>query len=385
MRKVCIVISSRANYGSIRSVLIAIEAEPSLQLQIVLSASALLDQYGSVESDIESLGLSVDERVHSLVEGETPETMAKSTGLALLELPSVFGRLRPDIVFVIGDRFEIIATAIAASYMNIHVAHSMGGEVTGTIDESVRHAVTKLAHLHFVATTEAAKRVLRLGERQDAIHCVGCPRIDTVREYLQEPGLFRQLSYFVRDLGVGSNIDLTKQYLVVSQHPVTTEYDDANSHMAATIEAIEMIGIQAIVLWPNADAGSTRLARELRKWRESSPNASVRFFKNFPVKLYMGLLANAGCLVGNSSSGVREGAFLGTPVVNIGTRQISRERSANVIDVENDSTQISRAVEIQIGHGRFDSNPLYGDGYSASRIVEILCGDLPPIQKRIEY
>src|SRR6185503_2385993 len=182
MRKVCIVVGSRANYSSIKSVMSEVQANPDLKLQLVVGASALLDRFGSVVDVIESDGFEPDAKITMIVEGETPGTMAKSTGLGLLELPTVFGMLKPDVVVSVGDRFETMATAVAAAYMNIPLAHTMGGEISGTIDESIRHAVTKLSHLHFPANARAAERIVRMGEDPAAVHVVGCPRIDLVAE-----------------------------------------------------------------------------------------------------------------------------------------------------------------------------------------------------------
>lgn len=378
-------ISSRANYGSVRSVLKAIDQSANLELQIVLSASALLDQYGEVESDLKNLGLEVSDKVFCLLEGETPATMAKSTGMALVELPTVFERLKPDVVFVIGDRFEIMATAIAATYMNICLAHSMGGEVTGTIDESVRHAVTKMAHIHFAASSEARDRIIRLGEDPSSAHLVGCPRIDSVNEVINDARIFLRLKDLVASQGVGSPVDLDRPFIVFSLHPVTTEYDRNAEYIWESIRALQFIDIQIIVLWPNSDAGSSKVARELRKWRESGVSNNVRFFKNFPVDCYMALLSRTSCLVGNSSSGIREGAYIGTPVVNIGSRQNARARGINVIDVPPEKEAILSAVTRQIRVGRYESDPLYGDGRAAEKIVAILEKPLPSIQKVIRY
>jgi UDP-hydrolysing UDP-N-acetyl-D-glucosamine 2-epimerase len=183
-RKICVVIGSRANYGSIKSAMRAIRAHPALELQVVVGASALIDRYGSVVKIIEKDGFSPAARVHMLIEGETPATMAKSTGLGLLELPTVFEQLTPDVVLTVGDRFETMATTLAAAYMNIPIAHTMGGEVSGTIDESIRHAVTKFAHIHFPASEDARLRIIKLGERHQDVYMVGCPRIDLVSEIL---------------------------------------------------------------------------------------------------------------------------------------------------------------------------------------------------------
>ena len=383
MRKICIVIGSRANYSSIKSAMRAIEAHPELELQIVAAASALLDRYGSVVNLIEQDGFRIAARVHMLIEGETPATMAKSTGLGLLELPTIFETLVPDIVLTVGDRFETMATTLAAAYMNIPIAHTMGGEISGTIDESIRHAVTKFSHLHFPASADARDRIVRLGEPPETVHLVGCPRIDLVAEILaNERG--RPNGELSRE-GVGDEIDLSEPFALVSQHPVTTEYGASESQMTTTLEAIRRADLPAIVLWPNADAGSEDIARGIRKWRERGLAREMRFFKNLPVDIYIGLMARARCIVGNSSSGIREGAFIGTPAVNVGTRQTGRERGRNVLDVPHDVDAILGAIRRQLQHGRYPSDSTYGDGRAGTRIADVLASAKVVIQKRITF
>ncbi len=382
-RKICIVVGSRANYASIKSAMRAIAAHPALELQLVVGASAVLDRYGAVVDLIRADGFAPAAEIFMLVEGETPATMAKSTGLGLIELPTVFARLAPDFVLTVGDRFETMATTLAAAYMNIAVAHTMGGEVTGTIDESIRHAVTKFAHVHFPASRDAAARIAKLGEKPEDIHLVGCPRIDLVAEILAKPpgkaldGLFGD--------GVGGAIDLDKPFLLVSEHPVTTEYGAAERQIAATLEAVEAAGLPAIVLWPNADAGSEDIARGMRKWRERGRAARMHFFKNLPAETYLWLMKRTACLIGNSSSGIREGAFIGTPVVNIGSRQTMRERGANVIDVGHDRGAIEASIRRQIAHGHYASEAIYGGGQAGTRIAAVLAPKTVEIQKRIVY
>ncbi|HZL59483.1 MAG TPA: UDP-N-acetylglucosamine 2-epimerase [Stellaceae bacterium] len=384
MKKICTVIGSRANYSSIKSAMRAVQAHPELKPQLVCVASALLDRYGQVVNLIEKDGFAVDEKLHILVEGETPQTMVKSTGMGLIELSSAFDRLRPDVVITVGDRFETMATTLAAAYMNIPVAHTMGGEVSGTIDESIRHAVTKFAHIHFPASREAAERIVRLGEKPEMVFRVGCPRIDLVAEILREGG--NRLDAASLDLGVGAKLDPAQPFVIVSQHPVTTEYGAGERQIAATLAAVRKIGLPAIVLWPNADAGSEDIARGIRKWREKGFADKMHFFKNLPTDTYIRLMARTACLVGNSSSGIREGAFIGTPVVNVGSRQTARERGSNVIDVGHGETEIADAIEAQRKHGRYAMEDIYGDGSAGKQIAEILAGLGPvEIQKRITY
>src|SRR6516165_11868581 len=207
MKRICVVVGSRANYSSIKSAMRAIAAHPDLKLQLIVGASALLDRYGSVVDLIERDGFTVDVRLHMLVEGETPTTMAKSTGLGLIELPSVFERLRPDVVVTVGDRFETMATTLAAAYMNIPIAHTMGGEVSGTIDESICHAVTKFAHIHFPASRDARERIIRLGERPEHVHLVGCPRIDLVAEIVSDDESRLGNEIFAEGVGPSFSLD----------------------------------------------------------------------------------------------------------------------------------------------------------------------------------
>src|SRR6476620_5523860 len=221
-RKICVVVNSRANYGRVKSVMRAISQHPKLKLQLLVGASALLHRFGSVVDIIRADGFEPTAVVHSIVEGETPTTMAKSTGLGILELASQFENIKPDVVLTVADRFETIATAIAASYMNIPVAHTQGGEVTGSIDENVRHAITKLSHIHFPATERGRDFLLRMGEQPDTIHVTGCPSIDV----LLDTDLSLPANIFARNRGVGAELDVSKPFVMVLQHPVTTEYGE---------------------------------------------------------------------------------------------------------------------------------------------------------------
>jgi UDP-hydrolysing UDP-N-acetyl-D-glucosamine 2-epimerase len=382
MRNVCVVVGSRANYSSIKSAMQAVAAHPDLTLQLIVGASAVLDRYGSVVDLIERDGFAPDERVFMLIEGETPATMAKSTGLGLIELPTAFERLQPDVVITVGDRFETMATALAATYMNIPLAHTMGGEVSGNIDESIRHAVTKFAHVHFPASSEAAERIIRMGEDPAFVHNVGCPRMDLVDEVLRESN--GGLSRIFED-GVGGTFDLDKPFILVSQHPVTTEYGEGEDQIAETLAGVSDVGLPAIVLWPNADAGSEDIARGMRKFRERGEDAAMHFFKNLPTSDYIRLMDRTACLIGNSSSAIREGSFIGTPAVNIGDRQVGRQRGPNVIDAGYTRGEISDAVRAQVEHGKFERAPIYGDGHAGERIADVLSTTQVSIKKKMTY
>ena len=383
MRKVCVVIGSRANYSSIKSVMRAVQAHPELTLQLIVGASALLDRFGSVVDVIEADGFTPNARVTMIVEGETPATMAKSTGLGLLELPTIFDLLKPDVVVSVGDRFETMSTAVAAAYMNIPVAHTMGGEISGTIDESIRHAVTKLSHIHFPANAAAATRIIRMGEDPSTVHTVGCPRIDLVSEIARGNGL-PHAEWLDRE-GVGAHVDVSKPFLLVNHHPVTTEYGQGKSHIWETLCALDELKMPTIMLWPNADAGSEDIATGMRTFREKRHPEYIRFYKNFPIETYVRLMLLCGCAVGNSSAPIREGAFLGVPAVNIGTRQSGRDRGPNVVDVGYDRREIVDGIRRQLAHGRFESDALYGDGHAGGRIADVLARATLTVQKRLTF
>ncbi len=380
-RKVCVVVNSRANYGRIKSVMRAVKNHPGLELQLIVGASALLARFGNVQESIAADGFRAMATVHSIVEGETPTTMAKSTGLAILELATQFENLKPDVVVTVADRFETMATAVAASYMNIALAHTQGGEVTGNIDESVRHAVTKLAHIHFPATLRAADFLVRMGENPDTVHFTGCPAIDLVAE----TDLTLPPDIFSRYRGVGADLDPRKPYLVVLQHPVTTEYGQGFAQVNETLQAVAGLKMQTAWLWPNVDAGSDDVSKGLRMYRERHNPDWLHMYRNFGPEDYARLINSAACVVGNSSSGLREGAYLGVPTVNVGSRQQGREHGPNLVTVGYHAAEIAAAIRSQIAHGRYPSSHLFGDGNAGVRIAEHLATAQFRIQKRLSY
>ncbi|MBM3584517.1 MAG: UDP-N-acetylglucosamine 2-epimerase (hydrolyzing) [Alphaproteobacteria bacterium] len=380
-RRVCIVVGSRANYGRIKSVMAAVRDHADLELVLIVGASALLFRYGQAVDVIEADGFEVHARVYSIVEGENPSTMAKSTGLGIIELTTQFETLDPDVVLTVADRFETLATAVAASYMNIPLAHTQGGEVTGSIDESVRHAITKLAHIHFTATELSRERVLRMGEDPETVFVTGCPSLDPLRDLAR--GL--PSDFFAAHGGSGAAIDATRPFLLVLQHPVTTEYRGAFAQIEETLAAVKAIGMPTVWLWPNVDAGSDSISKGLRLFVTQNPGFPLRLFRNFAVEDYARVMASAACIVGNSSSALREGAFLGVPAVNIGTRQHRRERGANVLDVGYDHAAIETAIRRQVSHGAYPSDPLYGDGHSGPRIADLLARAAFNVQKSLAY
>lgn len=383
-RKVCVVITSRPSYSRIKTALAAIKRNEKLELQLILAGSALLDRYGNASTYVEQDGFHIDGRIYMVIEGDNRTSMAKTTGLGIIELTSALDKLNPDMVVTIADRFETMATAIASSYMNIPLVHIQGGEVTGNIDEKVRHAITKLSDLHLVAGDNPKERVIKMGEKAHTVFNSGCPSIDLAAEVLKSPEL--DFDPFFKYKGVGDVQDLSKGYVVVLQHPVTTEYGKSLEHIRETLEAVRDLDIPVLWFWPNVDAGSDGTSKGIRSFREEYKPKHMHFFKNMDGKDFLKLLINSKCLVGNSSVGIRECSFLGVPVVNIGSRQSGRDHGKNIIDVGYDRDEIRSAIaKCRERGGLFVSEHIYGDGFSGEKIADILSDFSFSVDKKLAY
>ena len=380
-KKVLVVINNRANYSRIRSVLFHL-IKKKISLQLVTNSSANLAKYGDLLNIIKKDKFKITASIYSVVEGETPQTMAKSAGLIILELSSLLEKLKPDLILTIADRFETLPIAIAASYMNIPIAHTQGGEQTGSIDESVRHATTKLSQIHFPSTLKSKQNLIKMGENKKNVYLTGCPSLDLIPKKIAEI----DKNFFKKYTHVGNLINYKEPYIVILQHPVTTEYKDAKSQISETIEAIKKIDLQVVWLWPNVDAGSDDISKAIRTFREDYNPKKIAFFKNFNPTDFIKLIYNSKCFVGNSSSAIREGSFLGIPAVNIGSRQANREKSSNIIDVHYDATKILKAIKFQINHGKYKKSLLYGNRDAGKKISNIIKNlKNITIQKKLNY
>ena len=306
-RKVCVVVASRANYGRVKYLMMAIKKHKNLELQVIVGASVMLYRFGKAVDIIKNDGFIPDRTIYYVVEGETLVTQAKSTGLGIVEMATALDDLKPNMVVTVADRFETMATAISASYLNIPLVHVQGGEISGNIDEKVRHAITKLADIHFPATENSKDRLIKMGEMPEFIFNFGCPGMDTLKR--NDLSISNKI---MRNYGgVGKTIDWEKPYILVIQHPVTTSYGEGFSQINETLNAmLELNNYHKVVLWPNIDAGTDEISKGLRMFRENNKNAPFHFFRNFSPEDYAKVLKNASCVVGNSSSFIREGSFL---------------------------------------------------------------------------
>jgi UDP-hydrolysing UDP-N-acetyl-D-glucosamine 2-epimerase len=333
MRKIAVVTGTRAEYGILKPVLKAIKACPRLDLVLIVTGMHLSKEFGYTIKEIRKDGSTIDAKVEMLYTEDTRAAMAKSIGKCIQKMTEMLERIKPDFIVLLGDRAEMLAGAVAASYMGIPIAHLHGGEVSGSVDDSVRHAITKLAHIHFPATQESANRIIKMGEDPSRIFIVGAPSLDTI---LNEKPPERA------ELSKRYGLDLAKPILLVLQHPVVTEADEAARQTKETLDAIVELKHQTILIYPNADAGGRRMIKVIKKY-EKYP--FIKSFKSIPYTDYLGLMKVVSVMIGNSSSGIIEAPSFHLPVVSIGTRQKGRERSTNVIDVGYNREEIVEAVK----------------------------------------
>ena len=378
-RTIACMTGTRADYPRVKSVLREISSRPNLELKLIVTGMHLLKKFGYTIKEIEQDGFDIAAKVNMYSDDDSPYGMAKAAARCIDGMADALNKIKPDIFLITVDRVETLAAAQASALMNIPIAHIQGGEVTGTIDESIRHAVTKLSHIHFPATEDAAERIIKMGEDPNNVHTVGCPYLDVIRTLK-----FRAKEELAIDYGFNPELPL----IVFVQHPVTTEYSHALEQINTSIEALKKFHkTEIIALYSNADAGGREIISAMNK------NPQFHVFPSIDSKDFLSLLKHADVLVGNSSTGIREAPSFQLSVVNIGTRQNGRLRAENVIDVPHKIKAIVMAIKKALYDENFKKavrqviNP-YGDGYSAKRIVDILEKiDLSPklIQKRIKY
>jgi UDP-hydrolysing UDP-N-acetyl-D-glucosamine 2-epimerase len=379
-KKVLVAITARPSYSRIRSALVHLRDDHDVDLKVLCSGSALLDRYGRVVDFIREDGFDVVDEMYTFVEGDDLINMALTTSNTITYTATILRRERSDVAMTIADRYETMGTAVAASYMNVPLVHVQGGELTGNIDEKVRHAITKLADLHLVSTDSAGHRLARMGEDPASIHVTGCPSIDIARESLDIS--VADVSREIDRIAAGTHLDINGDYLVVLLHPETDTYEHSFERMAMLLEEVSKLDMPAILFWPNVDAGSDHTSKAIRVFRESGRASKFTFVKNLEGHLFLALLRHSRCLVGNSSVGIRECSYLGTPVINIGHRQQGRERAANVLDIEWEPAALAEALRRQIAHGPYTSSTLYGDGHAGKAIADTVVNTTPTFAKR---
>lgn len=359
-RRIVYVTGTRADFGLMRGALLALNADPALSVSVLATGMHFSAAHGETIREVEASGLPVLARVPVPVTPATGATMARGIGVMVGAFTDALESDRPDIVLLLGDRGEMLGGAIAALHLNIAVAHIHGGERSGTVDEPVRHAISKLSHLHLTATADARTRLIKMGENPAYVHCTGAPGLDGVADG-QRVGR--------NEVMAAHGLDPAQPVALMVYHPVLQVADQAGAEATMVLDAVIASGAQALVLMPNADAGSdaVRAALEAR-----SEDAGVRLLTHLERPAFIAAMATVDVMVGNSSAGIIEAASFGTPVVNIGSRQRLRERNRNVTDVDADPALLRSAIAGALGNGTYDIANVYGDGHANERIVEIL-------------
>ncbi len=369
-RIICFPITSRIHYARQKHLLEKLKRNFKIDLQLIVGGSVLLDKYGErFLPAIQESGLDIHDTIFNVVDGGSHIAMAKTAGLTALEFSNSLHKLNPDIVMIRGDRFEQLAIAMVAAYLNKTIAHIEGGDVSGTIDESVRHAITKLAHVHFVTNEDARRRVIQMGENPKLVFNVGSPDVEFAS--LVDKKLDGSA---VNKSGVGAKIDTNKPFLAVMQHPVTTEKNNRRN-LEITLEAVDDLKMPTVVFWPNSDAGTAEMAKVIRQFREKKDLKNIsnmRFVTDILPEDFIALMRKANVFIGNSSAGIKEASYLGTPVVNIGTRQINRLKGNNVSDVDYNGSVIKKAIKNQLKHGPYPQSDIYYRPGTSEKIVKIL-------------
>jgi len=370
IKKVVVVITARASYARIKSFLIEANKNKKIKLFIILNSSSVLEKFGDITNVLKRDKLKIYHRSFTSLEGVNLTNQVKTTALNMIDLSVLFRRINPDLVITIADRFETLATAITAAYLNIPLGHIQGGEVSGSIDEKVRHSITKLADIHFVSTNKSKNNLIKMGEERKKVFVTGCPSIDLIKNISDMKLDFNPITKY---RGIGSDIDFKKKYIIVMQHPVTTNYENSALQIEETIKAIKKINMQTIWMWPNIDVGSDNISKKLRLLRERNKSLKLHFFKNFSPEDFLKLCFNSQILIGNSSVGIRECSYLGVNVINIGNRQRNRERGNNIIDVEYNSAQIVKAANKYLTKNKKSlRSKLYGNGNAGKKILKII-------------
>ena len=375
---ICVVLVNRSNYARLKPLMQLMRNNPNIRMHIICTGSMLLDKFGNAIEEVQADGFDIDHEIYMEIDGSRLETMTKSVGLGIIEFATVFNNLEPDFVLLIGDRYEALGAAVAAACQNCCIIHLQGGEITGSIDESIRHVITKLAHYHFPATPKAGRRIARMGEHSDTIFALGCPSADT----MDDKGI---PASFLNYAGVGTYLDYMQPFILVMFHPVTTELEDIHLQMLEILKALEELAMQTILLWPNIDAGSDKISQAIRQMRERDGDFPLHVYKHLDTKVYISLLAKTVCAIGNSSSFIRDASFFGTPVVLVGTRQDGREHTEAVVKSTADKDSIISAVEDQIKHGKYEESHLYGEKGVSKKIMDTIVTLEPYSQKRLFY
>lgn len=362
MKNICIALTNRTNYSKLKTVLFELRQYKNIQCRIVLSSTILLERFGSGYEDLLRDGFEIDKQIDCALMNDSHEAMTKTVGLSVIEHATYFQWRKPDLLIIVGDRFDMLAPAVAASIMNIPISHIQGGELSGTIDNVIRDVITRFASHHFVATELSALNLIKYGVSQERVFDYGCPAV----EYISQIDVGEQFDkvrlgkIFKQDI----DIDVNEQYFLVIIHPDTTNRDDVN--MDAVMDSVVSFGLKAFIFYPNVDAHNSEIISSISKHKT---NSKLYMIRHMPLEGFIHAMAHCACMISNSSSGIREAASFGVPVINIGDRQVGRERNQNVIDIGGSYEKLKPSIRKYMGH-RFKKQNIYFKPNCAQKIVE---------------
>ena len=379
-RKILYISGARADYGLMRETLFSIKRHPSLKIEIAVTGMHLMSEFGKTIDEIEKDGFKIY-KIEARYKKDNKESMATFIGEMVHFLAKAIKKINPDMILLLGDRGEMLAGAIVGTYLTIPVVHIHGGDVTGSVDDVARNAITKLSNIHFPATKKSAERIKKMGEDAWRIFVVGAPGLDTI---LNEKLFSRE------EISKKYKLDLEKPIILVIQHPVTTEAKKTGNQIRETLEALKEMKCQTVIIYPNADAGGRRIIKIIEKYRK---HPFIKIYKNIIHKDYLSLMKIVNVMIGNSSGGIIEAPSFHLPVVNIGSRQTGRECTKNLINVPPQKKAIKRAIEKALFNKKFKKRVLYctnpyGDGKASNRIIKILSKvkiDKKLLQKKLTY
>jgi UDP-hydrolysing UDP-N-acetyl-D-glucosamine 2-epimerase len=363
-KTICIALTNRTNYSKLRTVLCELRQYHDIDCRLVASSTILLERYGSSYQDLEHDGFEIDKKIDCVLMNDSHEAMAKTTGLSIVEHASYFGWRQPDLLLIVGDRFDMLAPVVAGSMMNIPVAHIQGGELSGTIDNTIRDIITKFAALHFVATEQSARNLFQFGIDPQYVFNFGCPAVEHVSA-LPVGDAFdaaKLTKKFKRQIDIAPG----EPYFLVMVHPDTTNRHDVD--MNAVMDTVDKFGVKAFVFYPNVDAHNSEIVASISRYKNNEKFYMVR---HMPLEDFALTMAHCCCMIGNSSSGIREAASFGVPVINIGYRQAGRERNANVVDIGDRYETLEPAIRQHMSH-KFERHNIYLQPGCSKRIADEL-------------
>ena len=372
-QKISITTGTRSEYGILRELIKEISKSKKLELYLLVTGMHLSKKFGYTINEIKKDKIPIHAKIKMIPSGNTPYDMSVSLGKGIVGFSKIFKKIKPDLNIVLGDRDEALASALAASHMNIPNAHIHGGEISQGIDEYNRHAITKISNIHFAATKKSKERIIKMGENRRNVILTGSPSIDEIKMSKISSKHELEKKYLV---------DLDKPLFLLIQHPVTTEFEKSDLQIKITLDALSKLKNQTIAILPNSDAGNEQIINQLRIF--SKKCNFLKVFPNLPRNDYLGFLRHCSALIGNSSSGLIEGSYLHTPVVNIGIRQLGREKDVNVIDVPIFSKSLilnALKKSLKKKNKKIKNSSIYGTGNASKKIVQYL--ETIPINPRM--